>query len=191
MYGMVNQGIREYIRENLGNEAWSRIVEKAELEVDAFEAMTAYDDGLTYSLVAAVCDVLNMSAAEVLERFGDYWVDFASNTPMGKFLTFLDSDYIENINNINELHEKIKVSMPNLRPPSFEVIELADGWHEVHYHSEREGLAPMVVGLLKGLARMHDQGIELKVVQCRMDGADHDVFAVRPVKTQCRHSEVA
>ena len=36
--------------------------------------------------------------------------------------------------------------------PRFSVEDLADGALRVHYRSEREGLAPIVVGLLRGLA---------------------------------------
>ena len=50
---------------------------------------------------------------------------------------------------------------------------------ELHYHSERPGLAPMVVGMIKGLAARFDVPVLVEQVESRTDGADHDVFRVR------------
>ena len=47
-----------------------------------------------------------------------------------------------------------------------------------HYHSEREGLAPMVVGLLKGLGKRFETLVEVTHDKVRGEGSDHDEFVI-------------
>jgi hypothetical protein len=58
--------------------------------------------------------------------------------------------------NLDGMHTRIQLAFPDLRPPSFAVSEVAtEGGRTGHltldYHSERLGLAPLVLGLLEGL----------------------------------------
>lgn len=191
MYGMVNQGIQTFVCDNLGEETWQRILAAAELDVDSFETMLAYDDQITYRLVGAASSVLDLPASSILETFGDYWIDYASNTMIGKLLSFGGETLFENLYNLNELHERIKITLPHLRPPRFEFEESADGWHKLHYFSDRDGLQPMVIGLVKGLARACGEAIEIRLDKSRMDGAGHDVFMLRQVECGDRPAEVA
>ena len=53
-------------------------------------------------------------------------------------------------------------TMPELVPPSFEREPQDDGSSILHYRSSREGLAPMVIGLVKGLAKRYDVEIDVQ-----------------------------
>jgi hypothetical protein len=65
-----------------------------------------------------------------------------------------------------------------LKPPSFSVSEQATDSLVLHYYSERPGLAPLVVGLLKGLGDRF--GLEVEATWERVDsGRPHDRFRVR------------
>jgi hypothetical protein len=70
------------------------------------------------------------------------------------------------------------MTFPALRPPSFEVERIEGGQGLVlHYRSQRTGLAPMVIGLLKGLGRRFSQDISIRQTAHR--GLDHhDVFRI-------------
>jgi hypothetical protein len=48
----------------------------------------------------------------------------------------------------------------------------------LHYFSDRPGLAPMVVGLLEGLAEIFHTSIDIAQVAHRDAGDDHDRFAL-------------
>jgi hypothetical protein len=50
---------------------------------------------------------------------------------------------------------------------------------KIHYFSHRDGLAPMVVGLVKGLAKRFNTSINIKLIQAKADGHDHDEFEVQ------------
>ena len=191
MYGMVNQGIAQYVTENLGEPVWLEIVAKAGLDSGEFETMLAYDDDVTYKLVFAASDILGMDTNEILESFGEFWVDFAANTAIGRLLDFGGDTLFELLDNLNEMHERIQLSLPHLRPPSFE-FEMCEGnVHRLHYYSERDGLQPMVIGLVTGLARKTGENIRVKILENRMDGADHDVFELEVLADASTAPQVA
>ncbi|MEO1186428.1 MAG: heme NO-binding domain-containing protein, partial [Cyanobacteria bacterium J06636_27] len=62
---------------------------------------------------------------------------------------------------LDSLHSRVGVSFPKLQPPSFEAEELEDDTLNLQYHSTREGLAPMVVGLVKGLGKRFDTEVDI------------------------------
>ena len=76
------------------------------------------------------------------------------------------------------MHVRITKMLPNLVPPSFEIEELGENHFEIHYVSQRDGLAPLAVGMLKGVAQ--NFGGEADITQIEYKGTDdHDVFDVK------------
>lgn len=179
MYGLVNNGIRTFIVDNHGQDTWLRICRKASIADEDFENLTAYDDAITYALVGAVSDELGLPVDQVLDVFGHYWVGFSKSTSIGKLVDQGAETLVDQIRGLDEMHERIQLTMPHLDPPSFEFEEMPDGNHRLHYMSNREGLAPMVVGLLRGLADECGVSIDVKHVDRKDDGASHDVFVLR------------
>lgn len=179
MYGLVNNGVRSFILKHHDEDTWSRICNRAGVPDDEFENLSAYEDGITYALVSAVSHELAVPAERVLEIFGQYWVGFSKVTAIGKLVDHGASELMEQIRGLDEMHERIQMSMPHLDPPSFDFQEDPDGNHRLHYISSRQGLAPMVIGLLKGMAEDCGVGIEIDHVENRESGASNDVFVLR------------
>ena len=176
MYGLVNNGVRTFIVNAHGEKTWRAICARAEVDDEEFENLSAYDDEITYRLVGAVSAELDLPAEKVLEVFGHYWVGFSKSTAIGKLVDHGAETLIERINGLDEMHERIQMTMPHLVPPSFAFEEGTDGMHVLRYMSHREGLAPMVIGLLHGMAE--DCGVALNIhhAEKREEGAPHDVF---------------
>jgi hypothetical protein len=65
--------------------------------------------------------------------------------------------------------------MPALRPPRFRLNVIDDTTMRLEYYSTRQGLAPMVVGLLKGLAIRFDTPVE--IAHASRDG--HEEFTIK------------
>lgn len=170
MYGMVNQGVRTFIIENYGEDDWRDLCRTADLKEDRFESMATYPDDVTYRLVGAISEKYELTPAQVLEVFGDYWVDYSGKSEIGQLMRFGGKELTERLYNLNEMHERIKMTMPNLKPPSFEFEEHEDGRCSLHYFSDREGLEPMVIGLLKGLSR--ETGEPVSIVQDETPGVE-------------------
>ncbi|GAB2185598.1 heme NO-binding domain-containing protein [Roseibium sp. LAB1] len=179
MYGMVNEGIRTFILDNHGPEAWHSICETAGLEELEFERMSSYDDAITYKLIEAICSFTGLSSTDVLSVFGKYWVEFAGASHFGNLMRLAGNSFVEQLKGLDDMHDRILLSMPHLKPPSFEVDQKDDGSCILHYYSERDGLAPMVVGLLHGLANETGATIEVNQVAAKSEQSDHDIFEIR------------
>lgn len=178
MYGLVNRAIEELVREQFGDAAWEAIKQKANVDIDVFIGLEAYPDSVTYSLVGAASEVLNLPAETILEEFGKYWVLYTGKTAYGSLLDSSKLSLFDSIRNLDNMHSRISLTMPHLHPPSFQCTDETETSIHVHYYSERAGLAPMVIGLLSGLATLYNTPVDIKQVSSITQGADHDEFLV-------------
>lgn len=178
MYGMVNQALEAMIKETAGPDAWGRIMAKAGIDEPAFVAMKQYPDSVTYALAGAAADELGLPLPKALHAFGMYWVSYANRGPWGKLMHASGRSTYELLAALDEMHARIALSFPELRPPSFGVERTADGVL-VEYRSDRPGLAPFVVGLIEGLGTLYRERVEVRQVESRDAGAPHDRFHVR------------
>ncbi|MGI9408972.1 MAG: heme NO-binding domain-containing protein [Hyphomicrobiaceae bacterium] len=190
MYGMVNDAVRTFIVNNHGDEAWNKICDDAGVTTREFEQLLTYDDDITYRLVGAISKHLGADAAQVLEVFGQYWPEYAKGTAVGNLIKFGGECFVDTLQSLDEMHQRVKIAMPDLKPPSFELETISDGNYRLHYFSEREGLAPMVVGLLHGLAVQHQISIEVEHVAKKDTAGGHDMFDIRVMAGQAA-SDVA
>ena len=162
MYGLINIGIKDFIKNRVSKKVWSEICNDLELDRDVvFEALNVYDDKLTYDLVGVISEKLSLEPAEVLERFGIFWVQFTGAEGYGQLMDLFGKDMITFLKNLNSMHARMGSMMPNLKAPRFVVEELSKNEVDLYYYSEREGLGPMVKGLLIGLSNRFGQEIEV------------------------------
>ena len=178
MYGLVNQAVEDLAVELGGPELWSRIVERTGHDVPVFLAMETYDDAITYSLIEAASEVLGQAPSQVLEAFGEHWIRFTGNNGYGPLLSAMGTTLPQFLGNLDMMHSRIALNMDALRPPSFACEELEEGRLLVSYWSDRPGLAPMVTGLLRGLASRFHLQVTVTLTSPRSPGADHDTFMV-------------
>jgi hypothetical protein len=179
MYGMVNKAVVDLVCTKFGEATWQEIKKRAECDIDVFVGMDGYPDALTYRLVAAASQVLGIPPAQVLEAFGEWWVLYTAKEGYGELLRASGRDFTEFLMNLDQLHARVGISMPELTPPSFQVTDLTGDTLRLHYYSRRKGLGPMVVGLLKGLSARFETPVEVTHDRKADDGAEHDEFFVR------------
>jgi Haem-NO-binding len=179
MYGLVNKAIEDMICKYHGEDTWESIKQKAGLEdIDFFICMDAYSDDITYRLVAAACEVLGMEAEEILIAFGEYWVTYTAQEGYGELLDSAGNSLGQFMQNLDNLHARVGLSFPQLRPPSFDCEHTSGKSMDLHYQSTRQGLAPMVVGLLHGLGKRFNTKVDVTQTSFRQQGASHDIFSI-------------
>lgn len=179
MYGLVNKAIKELISTQFGEEQWTVIKAKAGVDIVEFVSMQPYPDSISYDLVGAASEVLGTSASDLLEAFGEYWVLFTGAEGYGELMNMSGDTLFEFLGNLNNLHTRVSLTMEGLSPPSFDCVDVTETSMDLHYRSVRAGLAPMVVGLLRGLAKKFKCELSIEHKESKADGADHDVFALR------------
>jgi Haem-NO-binding len=179
MYGLVNKAIADMVVTRFGTETWDEIRQKAHVEVDSFLSMEGYPDDVTHRLVKAASVVLNLTAAQIMEAFGEFWVDYTAQEGYGEMLDMSGDNLPEFLQNLDNMHARVGVSFPKLKPPSFECNETDENTLSLEYRSEREGLTPMVVGLVKGLGTRFDTEVDVTQTKSREEGADCDEFSIK------------
>lgn len=175
MYGLVNKAVVDLVVNKFGEDTWTAIKKKAGVDQDVFVSMDAYPDDITYRLVGAASEVLGIPPAAVLEAFGEWWVLYTAKEGYGPMLDAAGKSLREFLENLDALHARVALTMSELRPPRFRLVPVDSSNMVLEYHSTREGLAPMVLGLLKGLSQRFNTPVE--VSHTRRDS--HDEFAIR------------
>ncbi len=59
---------------------------------------------------------------------------------------------------------RVALNLPELRPPSFKTERPGPGMIRLHYRSERLGLGPKDLGLVRGLAARFDPSVDIEMV---------------------------
>jgi hypothetical protein len=176
MYGMVNRAVEEMVCGQYGDATWEQIKRAAGVEVEVFISNEGYPDELTYRLVAAAAQVLDLPSDQVLEAFGMHWVLHTAQDGYGSLMRAGGSTLPEFLHNLPGFHARVMLIFPNLRPPRFQLSQVTDHSLHLHYHSHRPGLQPFVRGLLQGLSILFGAAAQVTVVQSREQGGDHDEF---------------
>jgi Haem-NO-binding len=178
MFGLVNKGLEDMVCGQYGEEIWEEIKSKAEVEIEAFISMDAYPDDITYRLIDAASVVMKIPATDILEAFGRYWILFTATEGYGSLMEMAGDNLPEFLQNLDNLHARVGLSFPNLQPPSFLCSDLEAESLKLHYYSERPGLTPMVVGMLKGLGEKFNTDVEIQLTHSKAQGNDHEEVSI-------------
>lgn len=163
MYGMVNQAVKGFVEEHHGAEMWVKIHTKAGAP-ESFAVMSPYDDAITYNLVGAASELLQIPAEKILKGFGEYWVQKVATVHYESIMKRSGQNFVDFVKNLDHMHQRIRLTFPNYNPPSFRVKVISVGQLQVDYYSDRAGLLPFVEGLFIALGRFFREGITIEYV---------------------------
>lgn len=179
MYGMVNNIIKDYIIRETGEEGWQHIREEAGIQMEEFVSMQQYPDEVSGAMVGAFCGYTSMDGAAALEEIGLFFIQISKkHYDYYEVLEMAGDTLPDMLQNLDELHVRVADQFEELRPPSFWCTEIKDDSLILHYDSPRDGLGPMIVGLVKGLGEMIHVTCEVKQTVFKSEGASHDEFHV-------------
>ena len=105
MYGLINRAVKGLVTEQFGSEAWDRIRVRAGIEEEDFISMESYDDAVTYRLVEAASETLELPAETILEAFGEYWTVYTIEEGYGDLVSLMGSTLNEFLDNLSSQHE--------------------------------------------------------------------------------------
>lgn len=178
MYGMVNKALEDMVTGRRDEDCWEHIKRLAGVDVDVFISNEGYPDEMTYNLVGAISEELKMSVPRVLEEFGKHWVLKTAAEGYGELMDTGGKTLKEFLLRLPAFHTNVALIFPQLNPPRFRCSHVGDFSLKLHYYSDREGLAPFVIGLLKGLSERFSTLTRIEHVTARGREADHDVFLI-------------
>lgn len=178
MYGLINNALKDMIRERFSEETWEDVLSESGVSDDSFLTMRSYDDSVTYALAGAASKILGAPVDDCLEMFGEYWVLETATNSYDMLLKAAGTNMVEFLGNMNSLHDRITSTFLNYVPPEF-FVETVDDKYLIHYVSQREGLTPFVVGILKGLGTRFNTDVKFLSQQTLVvEKGEHTVFEV-------------
>lgn len=178
MYGLVNKAIKDLVIQVAGVDKWQEIARLSDFPDQDFIAMSPYPDALTYSLVGNASKVLGIDANILLEKFGEHWILYTASEGFGNLLNLSGNNLADFLGNMDMLHNQLTGIMPNLSPPKFTTRNVTDNSLELEYWSHREGMVPMLIGLLRGLGTRFGQPCTVEHIKQRVSNEDCHVFRV-------------
>jgi hypothetical protein len=178
MYGMVNLAIQGFVSERYGETVWHEVKDRVAPDIDHFLTMEQYPDELTQGLMMAASEISGDSMPVLMDRIGAYFVGFTRRSGYGELLQLIGKTLPEVLGNLDNMHARVGLSFPELRPPTFWCTDVDEHSLVLHYQSVREGLGMMIPGTVRGLAAMLETTVSVEWIVRREDGADHDQFRV-------------
>ncbi|XP_018330532.1 guanylate cyclase soluble subunit beta-1 [Agrilus planipennis] len=195
MYGFVNYALELLVIKTFGEDTWETIKKNADVQMEGqFLARQIYDDEITYNIVSAAVEVLNIPANAILELFGKAFFEFCQDSGYDKILQVLGATPRDFLQNLDALHDHLGTLYPGMRAPSFRCTERPeDGALILHYYSDRPGLEPIVIGIVKAVAsKLHQTEVEVEILKTKEE-CDHVQFLIteksKPDRTQSTEIE--
>ena len=180
MQGVIYKSIEDLITSAHGADTWAAILGEAGIDDPVFVGMSRYPDEYAGRIVGAASAILGVPAADIMRAFGRHWTTNTAPTYYGDLMAFAGTSFVEVINNLDQMHARISLIFPNYKPPSFRCETLGEGKLRLYYQSVRQGLGPVVEGMLIGLGDRFGLDVEVTSGRSRSDGLDHDEFILVP-----------
>ncbi|MCJ8275527.1 MAG: heme NO-binding domain-containing protein [Bdellovibrionales bacterium] len=166
MYGMVNQAIKEMVNDKVGTDFWQNVCTRLSLPNQDFDSFEQYDDDMTLNIVSTICELSEKAAPDVLIDFGRYWIGYAYRSEYKVLLETFSKSPITLIKSLNSLHDRLEMSFEGLKPPSFDIVDMAEGKIIVNYYSDRDmPLEYFVIGLFHGIFEHFGQTCEIDLIE--------------------------
>ncbi|XP_075743408.1 guanylate cyclase soluble subunit beta-1-like [Rhipicephalus microplus] len=155
MYGFIHCALEDLVTKKFGADTWKLLLEKSGITMHgaSFLMHKVYTDDMTLKLVAAACEVLGLDLDTCLEAFGEHFLYFCQQHGYDHILRVLGSNMADFLTNLDNLHDHLASTYPGMRAPSFRVTPGPSGQILLHYYSDRKGLHPIVLGIVKVVGR--------------------------------------
>lgn len=161
MIGLVNRAIKEAAEGLLGPDRWPRVRDHIDWDVETFVGLDSYDDRITHAMVEATSDMADVPNETILEAAGERFLTVVVPEAFGNLSDSLGTNLSEALENLDSLHTRMSLSLPNVDPPMFDYEQLTDDTHVLTYDSSRLFLVPFVCGVVRALA--HHFGLEATI----------------------------
>eukprot|EP01137_Pigoraptor_chileana_P023406 Opistho-2@89631 len=184
MLALIVSGLRSFVADRFGERARRVVDERALALADKLKddpsSWGTCPDALSAAYVSVVADFANVqSGVQVLELLGQYWMDFVSRNGLGKLFQQLGGSIREALRHLSRLHDDLNHALADdrIHLPALYLIDTDGVNFELHAEFGAAGCAPILKGIVDGLARTYIKASNVDV-KALPSAADHPLVAV-------------
>ncbi len=179
MYGLLLEGLYDYIVKKFGEEKWTQAREKAGVRHATFSTQKTYSETVLPRVAKAASDILGVEPDHLMYLMGDWFVTFVGQYGYDMMLKVLGRRMRDFLNGLDNLHEYLRLSYPKIKAPSFHISDETPDGLTLHYRTKRKGYAHYVRGQIEKVGKEFFQiQIEVQVLMAEEHG-DQGHFVMR------------
>ncbi|ULT97859.1 hypothetical protein L3Y34_005594 [Caenorhabditis briggsae] len=189
MIGWTHVCVSTLILRKYGPEVLEEILRKAGYTEDIqFDIQCYYDDTETMRIFRVAAQVLGLSVDDMWEMYGEFLITHACETGWQKMLFCMANNLQEFLDNLNSMHYFIDqiAFKSEMKGPTFQCEPFGESGLKLHYFSFRQGLFPIVKGLVRKTARtLFEMEVKVSMLERNQERrksgmVEHVIFSVEP-----------
>jgi hypothetical protein len=172
VHGLIFASLRDYVGVVGGPEAVERV-----FRGEVYLSSGAYDDKHFFALLDRACEESGAEKNEFLHDFGVYTAErtFARLYPMFFFVAGSAREFL--LTTESRIHELVRATVPNARPPRLSVFELGEHGVSIRYSSPRK-LCVLLRGLAQGVLQHFEEPATIEETSCMLRGDQACMFEI-------------
>lgn len=174
MHGVIFTSLRDYLTAEHGAETAHRL-----FEGEPFYLLSdSYDDERLESLIERAASETGLSVDDLTHAFGVFTAAMTFTRLYPAFFAIAPGAREFLLTVEARIHELVRATIPNARPPQLAVSELGEDGVEIVYTSPRR-LCVLLRGLAEGTARAFGERTAIEETTCMRRGDDACRFQIR------------
>jgi hypothetical protein len=175
MHGILHKSLKSYVAENMGEDVWDDILERAEIDPKLYLPVSHYPDSDLTRALSVIAEMSGHEAAAVQRDFGAFLADDLLST----FKAHVRDDWstFDLLDALPEIYAQIEAQNPETTTPDVETERLGDDTAVVEFRSERD-LCTLGEGIVVGVGAALEDPCEVTQELCTRDGESHCEFHV-------------
>ena len=168
MHGTIFNYLKHFADEELGSDAWPRMLTSAGLEGHVYSTDQTYHDAELVALVAAASSATSVPGPELLGRFGEWSVpDLLSAYA---YLIRPEWDVMDVLLNTERMiHQAVRMGNPGAAPPRLSAKRISPNEVRIIYSSARK-MCTLGEGIIRGLGLHYGTPVVASQANCMLRG---------------------
>jgi hypothetical protein len=165
VHGLIFASLRDYLHTEHG----AGVAQEVTAGEPQYTLSEAYPDEQFLALLGRACEQTGLDRETLLFDFGV----FTAATTFARLYSVLfrlsptARDFLLTVE--TPIHDTVRVSMPDARPPQLELTDLGEEGLQILYTSHRRVCA-MLRGLVEGTGRIYEERLEVEEPECMHRG---------------------
>ncbi len=152
MHGLINRAVQAVVLSTYGEKRWNDIMDESGLGFTEFEAMLVYPEDQSSRMLRAVEKKLERPLPEILEDVGTFLVSNPQVEALRRLLRFGGVNYVDFLHSLDDLPDRARLAVSDLRLPGLELVEQAPGQFDLLCQPGVPGYAQVLMGVLRAMA---------------------------------------